>query len=255
MTTLSTSLLKSTKTALFILSFSAATILLFSALPLNSAEAGPSKPAAKAGSQVKNPNSSSGIKVVTASGSLGRGKHKIMFKYPRFSGADPVVCNKLNALVKKAMFEDAYDDLVELTFARTFIDKTSLSTGFTFYRRGGAHRNGFYEALNYRLTPAIKKISLEDFFGGKVNYEKLRTVCAKHIARGMSDTDESRYYEALGTDPDSYKFFIFDSDGVTFTFCQLTCEAFGVQSYKLPYSELQGLFTSSSPVFKYLRAK
>ncbi|MBS1992659.1 MAG: DUF3298 domain-containing protein [Cyanobacteria bacterium SZAS LIN-3] len=191
------------------------------------------------------------VKNVTAN--FRRDEGKVLVKYPQFSGKNTAVCKKLNTLVQRAMNENAYHDLVEMTFSKTFVDTDSVSTGFTFFRRGGAHRNGFYVPLNYKLKPQIKKMSVEEFFGRKIDKEKLSAIVAKPMARAMSDTSmkESDFYNDLTAENRPFDGFLFDKDKVTFTFSNLGCNAFGVQSFEIPYKDLRGLFAASSPAYKY----
>jgi hypothetical protein len=197
---------------------------------------------------------SANIIVKHITGNFRRLGEKVLVSYPHFTGADATTCHRLNALVQRAMNENAYEDLIEMKFSKTFVDANSVSTGFKYVRRGGVHSNGFYVPLNYRLHPRIEKMSVEQFFGKKIDIEKLSSVCAKPIAKAMSGTAarESDFYQNLITTDRPFDDFVFDRDKVTFTFCGLGSCAFGVQSFDIPYKEIRGLFAKSSPVFKYV---
>ncbi len=179
---------------------------------------------------------SSTLRVVSTTVNFKRLGKRIEFQCPHFVGGDPKTCAKLNRLVGKAMNEDAAWDLVSMEFDKTFVDKDSVSTAIQFYRQGGAHRNGFYEPLNFHLTPAVRPMTVKEFFGKKPDIDKLSVISAKYIAGKFKDTQETQqqFYDCLKGDDHAFDKFIFDQKGVTFTFCQLTCEAFGVQSFKIP---------------------
>jgi hypothetical protein len=198
---------------------------------------------------------SSPLNVVSTPVNFKRLGKRIDFKCPHFVGGDAKTCAKLNRLVDKAMNEDADWDLVSMEFAPTFVDRDSVSTAILFYRQGGAHRNGFYEPLNYHLKPSVKPMTVQELFGKQLDIDKLSAISAKYIAVKFKDTKENQkeFYETLKVQDHPFDNFIFDKSGVTFTFCQLTCEAFGVQSLKIPYSELRKFFGKSSPVSQYLK--
>lgn len=196
------------------------------------------------------------LKVVMVVGSYRRLGQKVRVKYPVIVGRDKSLCKRLNNIIGRAMNENAYDDLVEMTFDQCFVDASSISTGFTYVRRGGVHTNSFYVPINYKLKPRVGPMTLADLSGGSVDFESLRKVCSKRVAAAMSRfaAPASEYYEAMVPVESTFKDFVFDKNSVTFTFCGLTCCAFGKQSFRIAYTDLPHFIQPGSPVAQYVKA-
>lgn len=196
---------------------------------------------------------------------------EIEIAYPQFTGEPAPSIQKLNQSVKnlvdaerkKLQNKGPRIDPLEIPYwfrcdyHALLVNPKIVSLVFHFNQfYGGAHGDNWSVPLNFQVVPEAKPISLEDFFGKKVDPTILSNLCRLELYKKLGSGDSSVVID--GTDFSQAKsspHFAFDKNGVVFYFDPYAVASYseGPQEIRFSYAKLHALFAPSSPVYQYVQ--
>ncbi|NLI71215.1 MAG: TIR domain-containing protein [Bacteroidales bacterium] len=156
---------------------------------------------------------------------------------------------------------ESQDWIYEISYTPNFISKSIISINENFYAyTGGAHGNGFINALNYHLNPLFK-ISLEDLFDyddhkavldfiSKYCYEDLRKNYNEWFTPNeeelQNQTPDTLFWEgSLNPEWEKFNTFFITKNGIEIIFntYSVSSYAFGVQTVAISNDKLLACLT------------